>query len=96
MNHAIGDRVRSLIQLLTDQSICGDTTCKDLPIGALGTVTDVFASGGYGVLFDQDVHQLSCHMGPDDIGIWHGHDDPSCAYVGGISNRCTCQRETTP
>lgn len=63
----VGDRVKSLILLEADQSICGDTQCQDIPIGAPGTITIVFISGGYGVMFDADVHRLSCHMAADEI-----------------------------
>lgn len=45
---------------------------------------------GYGVMLDDSVDRLSVYMKPSDIGIWHGHDDPTCAYVGGISRHCTC------
>ena len=63
----VGDRVKSLILLDTDQSICGDTQCQDIPIGAPGTITSAFMLGGYGVLFDADTHRLPCHMNPDEI-----------------------------
>lgn len=66
MKYKTGDRVRSLVQFDTDQRICGDTECTDLPVGSLGTVTDTFA-GGLGVLFDNDTHRLSCYVDFDEI-----------------------------
>lgn len=53
MSHRIGDRVRTLITLTTDQAICGDTTCTGIPTGAPGTVTDV--------------HGLACYMEAENI-----------------------------
>lgn len=67
MSHRIGDRVRTLITLTTNQAICGDTTCTDIPTGAPRTVTDIHHHNGYGVLFDADVHGLACYMEAENI-----------------------------
>jgi hypothetical protein len=68
---AVGDRVRTLIPLETDVRICGcdPAVCRDLPIGSLGTVTSVFAQSGrrYGVLLDDDNHQLACSLDAAEI-----------------------------
>lgn len=63
----IDTRVRSLIRLETDQNICGDTDCKDLPTGSPGTITSVNRYNRYGVLFDNDTHQLPCSMSATEI-----------------------------
>lgn len=79
----VGDRVKSLILLEADQSICGDTQCRDVPVGAPGTITTIHKHGGYGVLFDADVHRLSCYMDPEDTEY---ADCPTCAKPVAVYN----------
>lgn len=78
-DYKLGDRVRTLVLLTSDAAICGcdPALCRDLPVGSLGTVDYVSppphpsrparAFDGCGVLFDDDHHQLSCWMKPDEI-----------------------------
>ncbi|MEV4454432.1 hypothetical protein [Microbispora sp. NPDC049633] len=64
--YAIGDRVRSTVELT---SMPGFPPEDAIPAGSLGTVDYVHEKyrEGYGVIFDCDRYRLSAWMNPEDL-----------------------------
>ena len=70
MTHAIGDRVRTLIQL---DSADWHPEQPDIPAGSLGTIDSIHHNQltghiwSYGVMLDDSVDPLAAAMNPNEI-----------------------------